>query len=197
MTYVVVSDQRDRNGDHADNRKAENGVEGNRPSHVPEHRPEEHGAKDDERHRVEHFSEFLDQMPDLAAVPSPDGAEDKTSNKRGDKPGAADRICDSESKAGPGQRHDLEPGATDVPAPTGDRDDERRGDARNNSREDGVADLLEHQPNRSPSPIAPDSAWAIASTIQNNGTQMPSLRPLSTFRPCRTRLGSLVSVTTA
>jgi hypothetical protein len=119
---------RDRDGDHADNRKAENGVEGNRPSHVSEYRPEEHGAKDDERHRVEHFSEFLDQMPDLAATASPDRAEDETSDERGDEPGASDRICDSKSEAGPGQRHDLEPRATALPALADDQNDARGGD---------------------------------------------------------------------
>jgi hypothetical protein len=107
-------DHGDRDRDQADNRQAENGVEGNRPGHVSEHRPEQHGAEDDERHRVEDLSELLDQMPDLAAAASPDRAEDETSDERCDETGAADRICNSEGEAGAGQRHDLEPGATDV-----------------------------------------------------------------------------------
>ena len=44
---------------------------------------------------------------------------------------------------------------------------------------------------------SPASACAIASTMKNSGTQMPSFRPLSTFRPWRTRDGSRGSVTTA
>ena len=90
------------------------------------------------------------QMPDLAAAPSPDGAEHETSDERGDEAGAADRISNSEGEAGAGHRHDLEPGAADVPVPTGDHDDARGGDARKHSGQDAVADLLEHQPSRGP-----------------------------------------------
>src|SRR4029450_3508581 len=126
------------------------GVEGNRPGHVSERRPKQHGAEDDERHRVEDLSELLDEVPDLAATASPDRAEHEPSDERGDEPGPADRICNSESEAGAGQRNDLEPGATDVPVPTGDHDDAGGGGARKPPGQDAVADLLEHQPNRSP-----------------------------------------------
>ena len=43
----------------------------------------------------------------------------------------------------------------------------------------------------------PVSACATASATRKSGTQMPSLSPLSTFRPCRIRNGRRGSVTTA
>ena len=89
-------------------------------------------------------------MPDLAAAPSPEGAEHEAADERRDETGAADRIGDAEGEPGAGQRHDLEPGATDVPVPTGDHDDARGGDARNHPGQDAVADLLEHQPSGGP-----------------------------------------------
>ena len=91
--------------------------------HVPERRPEQHGAEDEERHGAEDLAGLLDQVPDLAAAPSPERAEHDTPDERGDEPGAAERVCDSEGEAGAGQRHDLQPGATDEPAPAGEHDD--------------------------------------------------------------------------
>jgi hypothetical protein len=42
-----------------------------------------------------------------------------------------------------------------------------------------------------------DSTSAIATAANSSGTQMPSLRPLSTLSPCRIRCGTRGSVTTA
>src|SRR5215208_4735650 len=89
-------------------------------------------------------------MPDLAAAAAPDGAEHEASNERGDEAGAADRVCNSESQTGAGQRHDLEPGTADEPVLPGDEHDERGGHTRNHPGQDAVTDLLQYQPNRSP-----------------------------------------------
>ena len=148
-------DHGDRDRDHADNRQAEHGVEGDRPGHVSEHRAEEHGAEHDERHGVENLSELLDQMPDLAAASSPEDSEHEASDERGDETGAADRVCNSEGEAGAGHRHDLEPGAADVPVSTRDDDDARGGDARQHPGKDAVADLLEHESSCGPVPDRP------------------------------------------
>jgi len=48
-----------------------------------------------------------------------------------------------------------------------------------------------------PSLSSPDCASAAASATKSRGTQIPSLRPLSTFSPWRMRDGRLGSVTTA
>src|SRR3954451_3200146 len=47
------------------------------------------------------------------------------------------------------------------------------------------------------SPEISDSRSAIATAANSSGTQIPSLRPLSTFSPCRIRWGTRSSVTTA
>jgi hypothetical protein len=80
---------------------------------------------------------------------------------------------------------------------TGDHNDTGGGDARNHPGQDAVADLLEHQPNRGPVTDGSRLCLRDREHDPNNGTQIPSLRPLSTFRPCLTRLASLISVTTA
>ena len=90
------------------------------------------------------------RCPTSPPLPSPQRAEHEASDERGDEAGTADRICNSEGEAGAGERHDLEPGATDEPVPTGDDDDACGGDARNHPGEDAVADLLEHEPSRGP-----------------------------------------------
>ena len=62
---------------------------------------------------------------------------------------------------------------------------------------DAVTDLLHDEPDGARSLTAPASACATARTMKKSGTQMPSLSPLSTLSPCRTRDGSAGSVTTA
>ena len=86
---------------------------------------------------------------DLAAAPSPEGAEHETAYERGDEAGAADRIRNSEGEAGAGQQ--ARPGARSrrrAGAHLRPRRRTRRRCPRSHPGEDAVADLLEHQPNR-------------------------------------------------
>ena len=70
------------------------------------------------------------------------------------------------------------------------RDDQRAGDAGDRAEEHAVADRLDHEHERAVRLAVPASASAIASAMNSSGTQMPSLSPISTFRPCRMREGS-------
>ncbi len=79
------SDHRDRNREHADDRQAQDDVQGDRPRHVSERRPEQHGAEHDERHRAEHLSDLLDEMGDLASAAPPEGAEHEAPDERRDE----------------------------------------------------------------------------------------------------------------
>ena len=88
-----------------------------------EGRLQEDGAEDDERGSSEQRAELLEEVPDLAADPPPDGAEHGPADEGRDEPRAAERGCRGVREGGCRNRHDLEPRALDEPSRAGENDD--------------------------------------------------------------------------
>ena len=183
------SQHRDRNRDHADEREAEDRVERDLPVEVADRRPEEHRAEEDERHGGKDGAGLLYEVGHLAAAVPAHTAESSATDERGDEARSPDRLREAEREERAGERNDLEPGVVDVPTPLP-------------WTTTAAATAPARTPIRipypifsatswtaCPCPIAPSSASATASAIRKSGTQIPSLRPVSTFRLWRIRTG--------
>ena len=173
-----------RDGNHPNERQAEQRIEDDCAGEVVEHGHEHDGAEEDERRCTEQaaglFEEERHLAPDLAAEPAEDGAADEG----GDEPAAAHPHGQAVGERGPRDRDDLKPDRVDEAARDAHPDHDAAASPANDAADASVADLLEHEVARAaPFPIAPSSASATAIAIRRSGTQMPSLSPLSTLRP--------------
>ena len=146
------SEHRDGHRQHPNDREAEHRVQGDLPREVADRRSQKHGAEDDERGGSEDGSYLLEEVRDVAAALSPQGAEHAASHERRDEARAADRLGQAECEPGAGERHDLEPALVDEAAAARVDDDERRCGACDHSAEDSVPDLLENELHRVPMP---------------------------------------------
>ena len=191
------SQHRDRDRDDADDREAEHGVDRDLPAEVADRGPEEHRAEEDEGHGGEHGARLLDEVGDLASAMAAQPAEHDAADERGDEARSADRLREREREERSGER--ARPGARcrrPAAAPPRGRRRLPRRPRRDASDETPYPIFSKTSWTAWPWPTAPSSACATASAIRKSGTQMPSLRPLSTFRLWRMRTGRRCDVTT-
>ena len=82
-------EHRQRDGKHADDRQAENGIDDDARGEVVEHRHEHDGAEEDEGGRTEQVARLLEEERHVAADLATQAAEDRASDEGGDEPAAA------------------------------------------------------------------------------------------------------------
>ena len=150
---------------------------GDLPAHMLEHRAEKHGTEDEERDAVERRPGLLGETHRRRNVLAGDQAEQRSCHERGDEPRPPEVVRDPVREHRGGHRDDLPPGIVDQMPSSGHVHDRGGEDARCDAAEQSVADLLGHHAQRVG--LAPPET--VASTINNRGTQIPSLRPLSTL----------------
>ena len=167
---------------HAHDGQAEDGVERNLPREVVQCGTEEDCSEDDERHGREDGAGLLRELGDIAAAMSSQAAEDRTADERGDEPGASDRLGQRESEQRSGQRNDLEPRLVDEAPAAGVTTIAAAAAPATTPPSTPYPIFSATSWTAWPLPIAPSSASATASAMRNSGTQIPSLRPLSTLR---------------
>jgi hypothetical protein len=136
---------RDRDGDHAHEREAEDRVQRELPAELGQCGPEQEGAEEHERRTVEHGAYLLREFVELLRVAPQGQAEHDAGHERSDEAGPAQRACYSVGEGRTGGRDHLPPRGGDQIAPARLRDDPGDQQARGHASQDAVADLLHQQ----------------------------------------------------
>ena len=157
---------------------------------------EQHSAEDEKRHRIQQTAQLIEECS-ISPAKRPQKSIDATADE-GCVMNPTRRAQEQDRMKQQHRRgHDLQPGAVDPAAPSGRQQHRRRRRAACDATDHAVADLLDDELDGAAGRLRDDSTSAAASAIRSSGTQMPSLRPLSTFNPWRRSDGSRFSVTTA